>query len=191
MVTDKQVRRLFTLMHTEKSQAAGAMKAGMDVKTARKYRRLGKLPSELREPRRWRTREDPFAQVWDEAREQLELNRGLEAKALFESLQRRYPGRLADGQVRSFQRRVRVWRALEGQPKEVFFSQVHERYERGSVMITSNLPFSKWEAIFKDPMTTAAAIDRLVHHSVILELNIPSYRMEQAKKSKAKTKETK
>ena len=67
---------------------------------------------------------------------------------------------------------------------EVLFTLLAERYERGSVMITSNLPFSKWEAIFKDPMTTAAAIDRLVHHSVILELNLPSYRMEQAKKSK-------
>ena len=49
-------------------------------------------------------------------------------------------------------------------------------------MISSNLPFSKWEQIFKDPMTTAAAIDRLVHHSIILELNVDSYRMEQAKK---------
>ena len=59
-----------------------------------------------------------------------------------------------------------------------------ERYEHGSVFISSNLPFSKWEGIFKDPMTTAAAIDRLVHHCVILELNIPSYRVEQAKKAK-------
>jgi len=67
---------------------------------------------------------------------------------------------------------------------EVLFTLLAERYERGSVLITSNLPFSKWEAIFKDPMTTAAAIDRLVHHSVILELNIPSYRLEQAKKAK-------
>jgi len=65
---------------------------------------------------------------------------------------------------------------------EVLFTLLAARYERGSVMITSNLPFSKWEAIFKDPMTTAAAIDRLVHHSVILELNLNSYRMEQAKK---------
>ena len=68
---------------------------------------------------------------------------------------------------------------------EVLFTLLAERYERGSVLLTSNLPFSKWEAIFKDPMTTASAIDRLVHHSVILELNIPSYRMEQAKKKKA------
>jgi len=68
---------------------------------------------------------------------------------------------------------------------EVLFTLLAERYERASVLLTSNLPFSKWEAIFKDPMTTASAIDRLVHHSVILELNISSYRMEQAKKKKA------
>ena len=67
---------------------------------------------------------------------------------------------------------------------EVLFSLLAERYERGSVVLTSNLPFSGWESIFKDPMTTAAAIDRLVHHSVILELNVPSYRAEQAKKSR-------
>ena len=73
----------------------------------------------------------------------------------------------------------------EPEEMEVLFTLLAERYERGSVLLTSNLPFSKWEAIFKDPMTTASAIDRLVHHSVILELNIPSYRMEQAKKKKA------
>jgi hypothetical protein len=50
------------------------------------------------------------------------------------------------------------------------------------VVLTSNLAFSGWETIFKDPMTTATAIDRLVHHSVILELNVPSYRAEQAKR---------
>ena len=67
---------------------------------------------------------------------------------------------------------------------EVLFTLLAERYERGTVMLTSNLPFSKWEAIFKDPMTTAAAIDRLVHHSVILELNVASYRLEAAKQAK-------
>ena len=71
---------------------------------------------------------------------------------------------------------------------EVLFTLLAERYERGSVMLTSNLPFSKWETIFKDPMTTAAAIDRLVHHSVILELNIPSFRLESAKQSKTSKK---
>jgi len=67
---------------------------------------------------------------------------------------------------------------------EVLFSLLADRYERASTMITSNLPFSQWEKIFKDPMTTAAAIDRLVHHSIILELNLSSYRLEQAKKDK-------
>jgi len=77
------------------------------------------------------------------------------------------------------------------QEMEVLFVLLAERYERASVMITSNLPFSKWERIFKDPMTTAAAIDRLVHHSVILELNLPSYRLEQSNKRKRKEGNTK
>ena len=71
---------------------------------------------------------------------------------------------------------------------EVLFTFLAERYERGSVMVTSNLPFSKWESIFKDPMTAAAAIDRLVHHSVIVELNLPSYRLETSKAAKGKRK---
>src|ERR1700681_2230689 len=69
---------------------------------------------------------------------------------------------------------------------EVLFTLLAESYERGSVLLTSNVPFSQWEQIFKDPMTTAAAIDRLVHHSVILELNMPnmpSYRLEQSQKA--------
>jgi DNA replication protein DnaC len=71
---------------------------------------------------------------------------------------------------------------------EVLFTLLADCYERTSVMLTSNLVFSDWEKIFKDPMTTAAAIDRLVHHSIILELNIPSYRLESAKKKKHEEK---
>ena len=76
---------------------------------------------------------------------------------------------------------------------EVLFTLLADRYERGTVMLTSNLPFSKWEQIFKDPMTTAAAIDRLVHHSIILELNLPSYRLEKSKQkvNEEKTEENK
>lgn len=70
---------------------------------------------------------------------------------------------------------------------EVLFTLLAERYERGSVLLTSNLAFSKWDQIFKDAMTTAAAIDRLVHHSVIIELNVPSFRVETAKKTKTTT----
>ena len=68
---------------------------------------------------------------------------------------------------------------------EVLFTLLAERYERGSVLVTSNLAFSGWEQIFKDPMTTAAAIDRLVHHSVIVELNVTSYRAEAAKRTRS------
>ena len=70
---------------------------------------------------------------------------------------------------------------------EVLFTLISEKYERGSLLISSNLPFSKWDTIFKSPMVTAAAIDRLVHHSVIIEMNLESYRMAQAKNKKEKT----
>jgi len=65
---------------------------------------------------------------------------------------------------------------------EVLFSLLASCYEQTSIMLTSNLTFSHWEKIFKDPVTATAAIDRLVHHSIIMELNLPSYRLEEAKK---------
>ena len=68
---------------------------------------------------------------------------------------------------------------------EVLFTLMAERYERRSMLITSNLVFSQWDRIFKNPMATAAAIDRLVHHAVILEFDVPSYRTEDAKKRSA------
>ena len=125
MVTDQQVRRLFKLSQTEKNFGIAAMKAGMDEKTARKYRRSGKLPSDLKQEHTWRTRKDPFEDVWEGMKSMLEINPGLEAKTLFEDLQRRNPGRFADGQLRSLQRRIKNWRAVEGPPKEIFFNQIH------------------------------------------------------------------
>lgn len=113
------------LINEEKTLAVAAAKAGMDEKTARKWRDLGKLPSEIQPEHGWRTRKDPFLDVWDEIRAKLELNPGLEAKTLFEDLQRRYPGEFADGQLRTLQRRIKVWRALEGPAKEVIFPQEH------------------------------------------------------------------
>ena len=128
MVTDRQVRRLFGLLQTERTFAMAALKAGMDEKTARKYRDLGKLPSEVASERNWRTRADPFVEEWEEVRSKLKTNPGLEAKTLFEDLQRRRPGAYQDGQLRTLQRRVKNWRAHEGPSKEVFFEQ---RYEPG------------------------------------------------------------
>jgi DNA replication protein DnaC len=69
----------------------------------------------------------------------------------------------------------------------VLFTLMSERYERRSMVITSNLVFSQWDQIFKNPMTTASAIDRVVHHSVILEFDVPSYRTEKAQKRKGES----
>ena len=110
MVTDAQVRRLKRLSKAEKTQELAAAKAGMDVKTARKYLGDGRLPSERKPERRWRTRPDPFERVWEDVRQQIEVNPGLEAKTLFEALQRKYPGEFADGQLRTLQRRIKCWR---------------------------------------------------------------------------------
>lgn len=76
----------------------------------------------------------------------------------------------------------------EREELEVLFALISDRYERKSVMLSSNQPFSRWEQIFGDAMTAAATIDRLVHHSIILELNLPSYRLEQRSTSKSTKK---
>ena len=125
MVTDQQVRRLIRLMKSEKTKIIAALKAGMDRKTAFKYIKLGKLPSEITPEHRWRTRFDPFEGVWGQVKELLDGNPGLEAKTIFEFLQREKPGDYQDGQLRTLQRRLRHWRATEGPAKEVFFPQVH------------------------------------------------------------------
>ena len=125
MVTAGQVRRLLGELGAGRPLWLAAEKARMSAKTARKWRESGMLPSESRRVHDWRTREDLFSSVWEEVAEQLAVNAGLQAKTLFGWLQRKYPGRFQDGQLRTLQRRVKVWRATEGPAKEVFFSQVH------------------------------------------------------------------
>jgi hypothetical protein len=132
MVTDRQVRRLFKLLNEDKSLAAASDQASMDDKTARKYRREGRLPSELKPVHSWRTRQDAFEAVWGEVLAFLEQAPALEAKTLFEWLQRQYPGRFADSQLRTLQRRIRLWRATQGPPKEVFFPQIHHPGQLGA-----------------------------------------------------------
>jgi len=102
-----------------------ALRSGMHRNTARKYRDEGKLPSELRQPRTWRTRKDPFSEDWAAIADRLKDAPELEGKALFEHLMEREPGKYEPGQLRTFQRRVREWRAREGPPKEVYFPQEH------------------------------------------------------------------
>jgi len=125
MVTDQQVRRLRMFVNKEKTKALAAAKAGMDEKTARKYLRLDKLPSQSKKPHTWRTRKDPLEKVWPEAESMLGLNPGLQGKTIFDYIQRKYPGEYQDSHLRTLQRRIKVWRATKGPAKEVFFPQVH------------------------------------------------------------------
>lgn len=125
MVTDAQVRKLLRMMDSGMTQEKAALKAGMARKTARKYVTDRRLPSELTKAREYRTREDPFIEVWPAVAAKLELDESLEAKTIFEWLQSERPGDFADGQLRTLQRRMKIWRGTEGKPKEVFFDQVH------------------------------------------------------------------
>jgi hypothetical protein len=101
-----------------------ALKAGMTRKTASKYLHK-EWPLEPKEDRDWRTRENPFETHWPQVEARLQGAPELEAKALFEWLCERYPGRYTVGQLRTFQRHLKRWRALHGPDKEVYFAQVH------------------------------------------------------------------
>jgi transcriptional regulator with XRE-family HTH domain len=108
------------------TQQQAAAKAGLrDRKTVARYERLGRLPSELKEPRTYRTRVDAFAEDWPEVEALLDVAPGLESKTIFEWLQRKRPGRYSNGQLRTLQRRVRRWRGLN-QAQDLVLEQEHE-----------------------------------------------------------------
>lgn len=124
-VSDAQVRRLMEEKTKSGKVGMAAMRAGMDRKTASKYLGAGKLPSELKASRDWRTRADPFAEDWPALKALLVDAPELEAKTLFEYLLAQRPERYEPGQLRTLQRRVQEWRAKEGPEREVFFAQEH------------------------------------------------------------------
>jgi len=114
----------------EQNVTEAALAAGVDWKTARRYIEGAAPPGSPRPPRSWRTHEDVFAKVWPEVESFLRQEKFPEAKALFEELCRRHPGRFNEGQLRSFQRRVKLWRRLNGPVPEVLFRQEHRPGER-------------------------------------------------------------
>lgn len=167
MVTDQQVRKLMEEMAKHGQVGLAAMRCGMDRKTARRYVAAGRLPSEMRPARTWRTRPDPFEEDWPAIEAMLESAPDLEAKAIFEHLQGERPGRYQEGQLRTLQRRVKQWRATRGPDKEVFFPQQHRPGEAMQTDFTwaselrvtiggepfshmlchSVLPYSNWESV--------------------------------------------
>lgn len=124
-VKDAQVRRLMEEMTKHGKIGRASMVSGMDRKTGRKYVKSGQLPSQTRKERDYKTREDPFERDWTLVRSKLKEAPALEGQALFEWLMEQNPGRYEPGQVRTFQRRVKQWRALEGPDREIFFAQEH------------------------------------------------------------------
>ena len=138
MVTDQQVMALRQKLMEGKSQQASAAASGMSVRTARTWRR-GKLPSDKKGKRRWRTRPDPFAGVWAEEVEPLlrsDVEGALKATTILEWLDERHPGRFSVSQLRTLQRRLRDWRAVCGPDREVYFEQAHPPGREAQVNFT-------------------------------------------------------
>ena len=178
--TDTQVRKLMGELQHGTGIGVAALRVGLDRKTARKYRDLGKLPSEEKQARTWRTREDPFVEDWPAIEAMLVDVPELEAKTLFEWLCSKRPGRYDPGQLRTLQRRVRRWQAQFGPDKRVFFSQEHRPGERAQTDFTSGhllgitilgevfrhllchvvLPFSNWQWVTVCRSESMAALHR-------------------------------
>jgi len=131
VIKDQQVRLLMKELRKQTPLVAAASKAGMSERTARTWRDSGKLPSESEGQRDWRTRKDPFEELWPEAEALLASDPGLQAKTVFEELQRRHPGQLQPGQLRTLQRRFRAWRVRQGPEREVYFEQERKPGEQG------------------------------------------------------------
>jgi hypothetical protein len=125
MKKDAEVQLLLHELHKGRTQVQAAARAGMSERTARKYEHAGALPSQLKKPRTYRTRPDPFAEDWAWVEQQLARDPALQANILFELLCTQHPGHYQAGQVRTLQRHIRHWRALHGPEPEVLFEQVH------------------------------------------------------------------
>lgn len=122
---DLEVLRMMRERAKGRTQEQAATRAGMSVRTARTYERLGQLPSQLKQPRGYRTRPDPFAADWPWVVRQLEGDSALQATTLFALLGALHPGRYQSGQVRTLQEHIATWRAQHGPTREVMFPQIH------------------------------------------------------------------
>jgi len=172
-----------------------ARKADMDRKTARKYVAAGKLPSELQQPRGWRTRPDAFEEHWPEVEAKLRDTPELEAKTLFELLQAQHPGRYEDGQLRTLQRHVKRWRAAHGPDREVVLAQQHRPGEAAQTDFTHvtelgvtiagqlfvhllcvlTLPYSNWQWATICLSESMAALRKGVQRALFQLGRVPQY----------------
>lgn len=195
MTKDTQVRKLMDEYQRQGNIERAALRSGMHRNTAAKYLKTGKLPSQMKTPRTWRTREDPFAEDWPEIAQRLEDAPELEAKTLFEDLCRRHPGRYEPGQLRTLQRRLKQWRAQHGPPKTVFFAQEHRAGEAmqtdftyaGSLGVTLAgepfdhllchcvLPYSNWGFVTVCRSESLSALRRGIQAAVFELGRVPTW----------------
>lgn len=184
--TDAQVRRMMKEREAGKSQEQAALKANVKSrKTVAKYEQSGKLPSERKRPRNWRTRADPFAADWPVVEAMLATNPGLEAQSLFAWLCEEHPGRYRASQVRTLQRRVAQWRARHvaqvaslaqvHKPGEVLQSDGTWLTELGvtingkpfkHILIHCVLPYSNWEWGYIGQSESVVAVREAIQRSV-------------------------
>ena len=172
-----------------------ALRSGMHRNTARRYLQAGKLPSELKPARTWRTRKDPFAADWEEIAARLSESPELEAKTLFEDLMRRRPGCYQEVQLRTFQRRVKQWRAQQGPAREIFLPQLHRPGEAMQTDFTSGsslgvslagesfehllcqsvLPYSNWQSVVVCRSESMLALRHGVQEAVFRLGRVPEW----------------
>ena len=194
-VSDTQVRKLMEEMNKTGLIGRAAMKAGMDRTTARKYVRAKKLPSELKQPRDWRTREDPFAEHWSAIEARLDDEPALEARTIFEWLMEQHPDRYQAGQLRTLQRRVKQWRAERGPERDVELGQRHRPGEAAQTDFTAanelgvtilgqlfihllcvtTLPYSNWQWATACLSESMAALRRGVQRAFFQLGRVPRF----------------
>lgn len=157
--TDAQVRLIMKERSNGKTQQQAAVKVNLrSRKTVQKYEQLGQLPSELKEPRSYRTRPDPFEKDWAEVEAKLAMAPELEAKALFEWLCERNGAQYQEGQLRTLQRRISNWRALNGNPT-LALDQIHHP---GEVLQSDGTCMNELEVTLQEE-----PFDHILFHSVL------------------------
>lgn len=166
MIKDGHVKELRRLLTLGRTLTTSARMTEMSEKTARKYRDDERLPSERRTTRDYRTRVDPFEEVWEEIQQRLEAEPKLKAKTLFDWLQQNYVGRFPDSTRRTSERRVAEWRSLHGPGKAVFFRQVHH---------PGRLAASDFTVCNELRVTIAGTrFDHILYHCVLTYSNVES-----------------
>src|SRR5579863_10106339 len=169
MKKDSEVKRYMQARKTGKSQKLAAASAGMSERTGRKYERKGTLPSQLKQPRTWLTRKNPFEQDWDWVVAQLERDPALQATTLLALLIEQHPGRYRPSQIVTLRRHIARWRALSGPEREVIFEQVHTPGER------AQSDFTHMEDL--GVTIVGQPFEHLVYHFVLTYSNVEAARI--------------